>query len=305
MAPRTGIKKYLSAYAAVLAAVFLILSLLDKGGDYAVERRLWQINRKYTHALKDPRTASPYVFDEIVRAYRKVIAQYSQAESIPGVYVLLARIYIVRSDFENARETLSEVIKLHPDYGELSAEAVSLMAKTYELEGDWPKARELYQKVVEQYPRTNIGLTVPLYIAEYHQRRNDFRNAMSSYAKAIDFYREMAAANPDSRLEFESLRYLANCYVAQNRWQEAVETLKQILLKYPSDEYLDRPKADLIIKTINTIVTTQIRDYDMAIAVYREFMQKHPDHSLNDTFSSLVEHFEKLKRTDTMSKDKP
>lgn len=294
MAQRTDIEKYVLRYLAVLAGIFIVLSLFDINGDYVVERKLWKINRKYANVIKDYKTASVQVMDRVTAEYEKVIRDHGRSKAIPGVYIVLSRIYLLKGDLAKAREVSQELLKRYPDYRELCAEAVSLIAKSYEAENDWPKAYELYQKLVAEYPLTNVGVATPVYVANYYQGLNDFKNTMSSYAQAVEFYRKLIRENPDSRIEFESLRYLANCYVAQNRWDEAVQALKQVLLKYPSEKYLNAQRAELIITTINTIVATQIKDYGVAIAVYEEFIDKHPKHPLAKTLAALIVRFKEL-----------
>lgn len=282
-------------YLAVLAAAFIVFSLFDINGDYVVERKIWKINHKYSGVIKNHETASPQVLEQVVKEYRGVIRQYGRSKAIPGVYLVLARIYLLKGDLDKAREIAGELLKRFPDYRELCAEAASLVAKTYEADKDWPRAKEIYQKVIAEYPTTSVGLVTPLYIANYYQVQNDFTNTMASYARAVDFYKGIIAANPNSSLEFESLRYLANCYVVQNRWAEAVDVLKQVLMKYPSEKYLTVQRAELIIKTINTIVATQIKDYDVALKIYQEFIDRYPKHPLSKTLRAIIARLQELK----------
>jgi len=292
-------KRSVILYAIILMGIYGVLSLLDLNSDYVVERKLWHINRKFLDVAKDPKAVPPQTFEALANEYKRIIRQHSKSRAIAGVYVVLGRIYIMKGDLSQARDVLGEITKLYPDYRELSAEAISLIAKTYELENNWAKARELYQKIIQEYPRTETGLSTPLYMANYYQTQNDFRSTMKAYAQAIDFYQKLITEQEHSTVEFNSLRYLANCYVAQNRWMEAIETLKQILIDYPEPQYLTVQRAELIIKTINAIVVNQLKNSDIAADIYKEFMVKYPQHPLNKTLKVVLDRLKENKNPDS------
>lgn len=291
-------KKLLLTYCAILIGVYVLFTLLDLKGDYRIEQQLWSVNQKYVELAKDPDVAPENSFDNLISKYQAVIDQNPDSDLIKGVYMLMGRTYIFKKDYEKAREVFAQIPINFPGNDELAAEAGATLAKTYEFENNWEKAEKAYSQVTDRYPLTSVGMSLPIYVANHYQTNNDYKGTLKSYNDAIAFYKRIVAEHPDSNAEFDGLRYLSNCYLAQNRWLEAVNTLSDVLIKYPTSEKLTVQRADLIIKTINTVVATQIGDYDVAINIYKGFIDKYPEHPLAPVLQKMIEGFNSLKEKD-------
>ncbi|MFA5087610.1 MAG: tetratricopeptide repeat protein [Candidatus Omnitrophota bacterium] len=289
-------RKNLLIYAAILAGLFIFLSILDLKGDYVVEQKLWKVNRLYAEVAKDPNAVSGKTFDQLAKKYQRIINQYPKSDVVQGAYLLLGEVYLLKKDYKTAREKFESVVVKYPDNKELAAEAKARVGRSYELENKWPEALKVYRSIIKEYPLTNVGMSTPLFLAGHYKNKNDYQNAMQAYAEAIQFYRNLANQNPDTVFGFNALRFLANCYLDQNRWKEAVDVLGETLISYAHSSLLNVPRADLMIKTINMIAAFQLKDNDVAVNVYRKFIDKYPAHPLSSYLQKMIDAFTKLEQ---------
>ena len=101
-------------YLAILAGVFAVFSLLDRKGDYVIEKKLWKIHREYADMTKDPSVIPDYKFNEIADRYQKIINNYPNSRLVKGIYILIGRIHMIKEDYETAREKYNIIIEKYP-----------------------------------------------------------------------------------------------------------------------------------------------------------------------------------------------
>ena len=126
---------------------------------------------------------------------------------------------------------------------------------------------------------------------------------MEAYEIAIRYYRRTAQDYEDKRVGLTALRYLSNCYLEQNRWSEAIETLGAVLEKYAPSGFLTVNDLDMTIKTINIVSAYELRDYDIAISLYRGIIARHPGRPLNNYLEQVIDAFRQLRKKGIEAKD--
>lgn len=288
-------KKIILICLGILAGVFILLSLLGRNSDYAIEQMTWKLQREYIDILKDPKVVPEQTFNKIIRDYQKIIDRHPGSRLTPGIRMLVGNVYHVKKDYETSREKFNEVIKLYPQNRELQAQAHSAIGKTYEAQDNWPGARKVYDHIVADYALTKTGLGVPIYIANHYKSQNDYQKTMDAYDRAITHYNTLAAQNPDSPAEYSSLRYLGNCYLDQKRWREAVEVFGKMADKYGRPEHMNIRSLDTLLKTINTVSVYQLKDYDLPLSIYQDIIEKNPDHPMKNYFAKMIDVLTALK----------
>lgn len=288
-------KKTIIIYVGILAGLFVILSLLGRNSEYAIEQKTWKVQRQYFDILKDPKVIPEQTFLDVIRDYEKIIRRYPESKLTQGLRLLVAQVYFLKKDYESAHKKLNETIKLFPNNKELQAEALGAIGRIYETQENWPQAKKTYDRLMADYPLTQAGLGVPIYVANYFKQKNDYQKTVEAYDRAIAHYSSLAAQNPDSAAEYSALRYLSNCYLDQKRWREGVETLGKVLAKYAKAEYMNVQTADIIIKTINTVSVYQLKDYDLPIRIYQNIIEENPNHPLKDYFQKMADALASLK----------
>ena len=287
-------KKTLTVFAAVLGGIFVLLSVLDTS-DYALEKRIWRVQQQFDRMAKDPKVVPEKEFEDIVVMYRNIIRHYPDSELTPRVHLQIGRTYVLKEDYAKARQGFQEVIDQYPGDPFLGADALLSIGNTYEREGDHAKAVQTYQRVTDEYGKTELGLNMPLYIANYYLRLNQRTESATALQDAVNFYKRISRENPQSPLEFNALRLLVTTYFAQEHWKDGVNILSRLLLEYPSREYLTPERVNLIVKLLNTVSVTKLQDYDISINIYQTFIAHNPDHRLNSYLLEVIKSLQLLK----------
>ncbi len=277
-------------FAGILTGVFIIFSLLDHTGDYSAEQIIWNANNKLSKIAKNTAVVPDQAFAPIIKAYEKVINSFPLARMRPMAYVYLGQAYIIKKDYAKAREVFGEISTNYPNDINLRSQALSNIGNSYEIQGNWAEALTIYKKLEKDAPYTDLGLGVPLYIANYYKRHAEEAMAEDMFKEAADYYKKTAKEHLNSEIEYKSLRLLSNCYLAEEKWVDAVGAMSQILLKYPSPAI-----AGPIIDTINNVVIAKIKDLNFAIAVYQDLIVKKPESPLNKMLTQKINAFKTLK----------
>lgn len=288
-------KRTIITFAGILAALYIILSLLDYKGEYVVEQMLWSANQKFTQIAKDPQSVPDRTYADLAKQYQKVVDQHPGSALAPKAQLLMGRLYLVKSDYALAREKFAEVFKKYPANTELCAEATSGIGKAYELAGDWTNALKSYKELINKYTTTEIGMNAPVYIANHYAKNNMPTQAQTAFNDALLHYKDLESAHAGTSIELRSLRMQANCYLFQKRWAEAIDTFGKILSRSASQKRLTLQEANTLIKTINTLSGTQLKDYGAPVRIYKQFIAENPQHGLNGILEKVIKVFEEMK----------
>lgn len=288
-------KKTLITYISVLVVLFIIFSIWGIKGEYAVERKVWRLHKQYADILKDPNVIPDKTFEKVIKGYQRIIDQHPKSRLTQGIRFIIGRVYLLKKDYTTARTKFNEIVALYPDNQETQAQAHAAIGQSYELEKNWPEASKTYEQVLKNYAVTPTGLGIPIYLANHYKNMNDYQRTMEAYERAIIHYSNIASQNPDSFIEYNAWRYLANCYLEQKRWSEAISTLGKILEKYADAQHMNVQTADTIIKTINVVSSYQLKDYDAAITIYKNIISKKSDHPLSAYLQKMIDAFNQLK----------
>jgi tetratricopeptide (TPR) repeat protein len=274
--------------------VHLTLSFLDKS-EYALEKQLWRIQKKFTEISQDPAAAPTQAFDDVSKQYQKVIAAYPHAKLTPGIYLQIGRVYFLKKDYEQSRAFYLKLQQLFPEEKIPAAKALFHVGLTYEAENKSEQAFQAYEEVLKQYPLTDTGLNMPYYIAKYHERLGHREASQTAFRKAISFYKKIVQDHAQSELAFNALRVLASVYLDQKEYEMAVRTLGDTLIEYPDMTLRNPQRADLIIKSINTVAAIQLKDLDLPVSIYEKFLKEYPGHPLTGYLTKTVESLKLLK----------
>ncbi|MCK5014297.1 MAG: tetratricopeptide repeat protein [Candidatus Omnitrophica bacterium] len=288
-------KKALVIYLSILVGLFAVLFVLGHKGDYTVERKAWKLYQKHIDIAKDPVVIPDRTFEDVIAEYEKIISQHPDSRLTPGLHIRLGEVYALKKDYAQARKIFNDIIKLHPENQELSAEAMFKIGQTHEFERNWVEANKVYNVIIREYSKTDTAMRVPIYIANYYRNENDFQRTMEAYEVAVRYYKKMASDHDNTRVGLNATRYLSNCYLEQNRWAEAVETLGVVIEKYVDSGYLTIENADMTIKTINIVSAYQLQDYDIAIKLYQGIIDRNPGHRLNGYLEKVIDAFHQLR----------
>ena len=280
-------KKTLLICAAVLAGLFIALSLMDTG-NYAAEKHFWRLQKQFNKIAQDPRAAPEEAFNKLTEGYRTLYKTYPRAELAPNMLMQVGMVYALQENYEGAMDSFARVIKQHSDNREIAAQALLNIGKTYEIQKNIQAALQTYRQVVDTYPLTDVGMNTPLFIANLYRAIDEPEEERKAYDEAVVFYKKVALEQPRSRLEFDALRLLSTVYLAQEKWQQALDVLEEVLLKYPSPAYLNAKRANLLLKTVSLVAVNKLEDPAAAIKIFRNFMEKNDGHPISSYLDGLI-----------------
>lgn len=274
----------------VLVGVYTALSLMDTKGEYRVEQRVWQTNKKLYDAVRNREAVPDQVFAQIAGQYEQILRDFPNSQLIPRVGILLGEVYAVQKDYETARKKFKNVCPGYSQNESICAEAKSNIGKTYEFQDDWPNALEVYEGVIKDYSVTDTGLLLPMHIGDYYRTHQRAPDARQAYDNAALHYARISKQHPNSTIEFKSLRLQADCYLIQERWNEAVDALGQLLFKFPA-----YPMTTDTIRMINAVSVEKLKNPARAVELYQRFIEKNPNHALNKYLQQMLANLAKLK----------
>lgn len=272
----------------ILTANGFLLSNLDRNGEYAAERYLWRTNKQFNKLQKDIQNIPDQKYDEMISKYQYFIDRFSDSRLLPTAYTYLGKAYILKRDFEKAYEVLGEVPKKFPHNHNISVMAYYEMARSYINQGDIANALSTYHIIKKDYPLTDLGLKAPLLIAVLHSDNNDVEWSKKVFEDAIEYYNNLKEKYTNSIIEYNVLQLLNKCYIAKNDWRNSIETMRELLFKYPQRQFLSGKNASELIRGINGVAIGKLRDYDLAVDIYSDFIGQYPDHPLNPIMNKLI-----------------
>lgn len=66
-------------------------------------------------------------------------------------------------------------------------------------------------------------------------------------------------------------------------------------MKFPDPQILTPQVMENIVKSINAISMTSLKDFDRPIKIYSDFIEKYPNHPYTPTLKIIIEKFKILK----------
>ena len=128
--------------------------------------------------------------------------------------------------------------------------------------------------------------------------------AQAAFQEALEHLKDLEAKHKGTDIELNSLRLQAKCNLFQQKWEPAVEAYGRILSRSAALNKLNMKQAEFLIKTINTLSGTQVKDYGVPVRIYKKFISENPQHGLNPVILKLIRSFE-LMQADKSQNNKP
>lgn len=294
-------KRTLIILVSILAVVYIALTVLGSRGEYSAEKAIFRINKKFTKIKDDPLATPEAKYKEVIEDYKSYMKKYQDSRLAPFAHILIGRTYVLKGDHDLARETFERVIQQYgDDKPSLAAQALLEIAASYSNQENVGAIVKTYERLKRDYPATEQGLAAPLTLAKIQASNNPVA-APEIFAGTIAYYRSLQSKDPKSVIGFKALNLVAASYMTQQKWREAANTYGELLLEYPQPEYLTVTTANLYLRTINTLALSELKDYDLAIKIYADFIQKYPQHPLTPLMDKLLQGGKELKQKELQS----
>lgn len=211
-----------------------------------------------------------------------LVAKHPEHEIAPQARFEMARMLFAQNQNEAARQTLKQVIAASKTNPNLAARAHEEIAMSYEREGQWNFALNEYRWLAKQYEIFPSALKSHLRIAEYYMQRNEAALAAKAFSEAVAFYQGLITKYPRSMLAALAQEHIANCFMAQQRWDEAAAAAAGV------ENILDNTVGKVSTSLLLGNIYESSGQTQRAVKVYNEFMQQYPQHPLLDVLKERV-----------------
>lgn len=274
-----------------ISVIFLALAISGCGNDqYAIEKQYWQAQRQAEKIFKNPNASPPRELQRIVSALDTFAKKYSKNILSVEAEFSIAKLYIVKEEYEKARSVLKELINKYNKSEPACAEALFLIGNSYEIQNKWQEALLQYKKIMQQYPVTIRGLNVPIYIAQHYKIKYQPDLMISALQEAIAYYKGLSAKYPLTPLAFNTDILVAQCYMAMKEWQSAINALNHVV-----ETYKNKLNAEQILLNIAVIYEQQLKNRDKAKETLQKFIKDYPKSKLTKPATELLKKWEETK----------
>ena len=273
----------------VLIIVSVFASLAGCGQDqYSIEREYWFSKKKAEKIFKNPHASPPKQLEKAVEALNNFIQKNPENALISSAEFNIARLYIVKGRYDDAREVLKNILEKNKESILVSAEARFLMGNSYQIEANWNMALKQYKRIVRDYPATQLGMEMPIYIAQYYKVKSLPDKMIAAYREAAAHYMNLAREYPDSVLSLTSERLASQCYITLREWTSAISVLNGMIEKYGGKVSLDEA-----LMLMALIYDRELQDKVKTKEVLEKLVNDYPDSKLVAGANKMLEELNK------------
>jgi len=192
-------------------------------------------------------------------------------ESQKYVMMTLSELYIATDRYDDAKRLLDFMLEKYP-YEENRDEMLYLEAKIYILQGDVEKSLEYFELIKEVNPFSKYLVELDYAHAVDFFKRGDYNSAIASCNRYLNNYKV------DNR--YEVLIILSRSYIKINNFKKAVETINQLIAKFPKKNGLDEILYELSLSLNEKGVNVEkywnfiIKNYYSSITAGKIYIEK-------------------------------
>ena len=196
--------------------------------------------------------------------------------------------FFEQRNYERAVKEFLRLVRAFPK-SELAPEAQYLSGISYELTGRLGEATAAYKKLVEIYPfsaRFKDGIEREFLIAEsfYAGVKMKLIGPLKVPAldKAIEIYQHVVAQAPYGEYGARAQFRLGECFLRQQRFEEANRAFQKVVDDYPSSALLTQAKFNVAFcaRQLSLNPSYDQSSTDEAIHWYETFIASHPESDL-------------------------
>jgi len=257
-----------------LIPVFIVLILVGCSSNrFKAEKLFWQAEKKASKITKGKlqEDLTDKDINKMISAYRKVVSSYPLESLAAQSQFVIANLYISQKEYDKALAELKSVIQNFSSRPKIASAAQFGRAEIFEKRGMTDEAITEYQKVVDLYPLTPLGLSTPLYISQYYKRLGDTEGQRKARRQAVRNYKKLIFDYADTEVATMVQNYLAQAYLQQEDWDEAIKVWDEIIIKHP-----DTPQAIRSLITKAELRARELDDLEGAIKIYQDCIKKYP-----------------------------
>lgn len=277
-------RKVIFLIIAILAAVFVVLSILNIGSEYTAERLLYKTMSTYDTLPLLPHESyfgkQTFVEDNL----RSIITKFPKGNSAKAAYLNLATLYMETKKYDEAISVTDEIMKKYGMDSFISSRAQFIKAVSYEKKGKWKKALEELTTLQHKYPETRFGLQVPFYVVRYYVENKKTAEANKSGEEAIAYYNEVKKEYKGKGFGYLASDLLMQTYITLKRYEEAGRALQNTFANYPV--------APQQLPYVELIFVDTLERPETAVTIYKFLLTKTKDAKLKNFLRERIKELE-------------
>ncbi len=254
-----------------LIVLLLALALVGcESRSFKAERDMFWAHKKAQAIYRNPKGTPPFQFNQSVEAYRAIIKKYADSIFAVQAKFSVGHLFLVKGDFERARQEYKEMIVDCTRKGNLCAEAQFAIGNSYELENRWREAEVVYKQIMQDYPFSAKSLDLPIYVIGHYRKAEDPLGVTRSVDEAVSYYLGLKVQAQTDKGRFILQSLVTRSYLEAGQWTEALNSLDKLARDFPKNN----PEESLWMKAL--IYHNKLKDKAKAKEELQKIVDQYP-----------------------------
>jgi tetratricopeptide (TPR) repeat protein len=268
----------------ILAVIFVVLSVLGSGGEYAAEKLFYRAMKANTKVVVNPDVAPPPLLARVEGDLKKLIAKYPTAHITKIANIALVEFYTAHKNYDKALDAISGIMKTYKSDDVIMSTVHFMKGVIYEKRNNWPKALAEFQMLHDKYPYSQLGVQMPIYIAKYYDSKGQDAEARSAYSEARSFYGKIEKDHTGKNLGFIASTLLLQTYINTRNYEEAGRILEETM-----NTYMGQPVVLQLLPQVENIFVTKLNNPQKAVEIYKSINEKIGDGKLRKALQKRID----------------
>lgn len=283
-------KKTIFFLAGILIIVYVTLSILGGGGEYAAEKLYFRAMKTNLRILRNPDVVPPGLLSMVEKDLKNITIKYPKTKTAVRSNVALIEFYITHQKYADAFSVIAAVEKNTKNDLSVLSTVQFLKGIAFEKQGAWDKALVAFKVLQNKYPNTELGLQSPLYIGRHYESAGKIDEANKAYAEAATFYKDLEKEHTGTLFGYMASGFIIQANLSMKDYAAAGESLDSALNKYPSSMTYSQ-----LLPYVEFIYVEKLNNPKKAIEVYDSIIKNTKD---SQATKFLKQRIEKLKIKD-------
>lgn len=277
-------KKIIIILIAVLAGLYIALSIAGSDKEYAAERLFYRAMKTSDKIAANPDVVPPKLLDDVEDNLKKLLRKYPDTEVAKTADIKMVEFYIANKKYDAALKQSDTVIKKYKKNHGMLSTAYFLKGLSYEKQDKWPDALKEYHIVRDKYRDTQLGMQIPIYIASSYSQKGRNAQAQEAYGDAARFYENIQKENSGKALGYMASLLLVQTYIKSDNYESAAKVVEETLDKYYSQMALAQ-----LLPLVENIIVTKLNRPEKAVEIYKTILEKSKDEKLKKVLQKRID----------------
>ncbi len=268
-------KKTITILIAILIALYAVLAMLGRGGEYAAEKLFYQAMKINSKIAANPDVAPPALLASVENNLQKLLKKYPATNTAKSASMVLAEFYASNKQYDKALHEVDAILDKYAKNMAVASTAQFLKGIIYEKQNQWDRALKEFATLRDKYSNTQLGMQAPLYIAKYYELKGKKAEADQAYNDAAIFYEKAMKDDKGNPRGYIASTLLLQAYLNLERYEEAGSLAEETIKNYLSPMALNQ-----FLPAIDFVYLQKLNKPDKAVEIYKFVKTKARDERL-------------------------